>query len=160
MSEKELLTQEQAHQHFAKQSNGKVWELLMNEARTANQDQEMLMAAYASGYHWRFAGTPLHHQRAEWLIAHVHTVLGNAALALVHARNCQALTEANQSLMNDFDLAYAAEALARAHALDGNQAEAKRFKGEARRLGDLIKDPEDKKIFDGDFDGGGWFGIE
>jgi hypothetical protein len=30
----------------------------------------------------------------------------------------------------------------------------------ARELGDQIKNAEDKKIFDGDIDGGDWFGFE
>jgi hypothetical protein len=158
MNEKQQFTLVEAHQEFAKQTNGKTWELLMKESRTSTEDQEMLAAAYASAYHWGIVGTPLHHQRAEWMLAHVHTVLGNAEAALAHAQTCQELTEANKSLMKDFDLAYAAEGLARAHALAGNQVEAKRLKAEARKLGNQIDNAEDKKIFNGDFEGGDWFG--
>jgi hypothetical protein len=159
MSEKEHFTLEEAHQEFAKSTNGKVWNLLMKESRSPAEDQEMLEAAYTSAYHWRVVGTPLHHQRAEWMLAHVHTVLGNAEAALAHAQTCQDLTEANKSLMKDFDLAFAAEGLARAHALAGNQDKAKRYKDQARQLGDQIQDAEDKQIFDGDFESGDWFGI-
>ena len=159
MTKKQQFTLEEAHQEFAKQANGKTWDLLMKTSRTTAEDREMLAAAYTSGYHWRFAGTPLHHQRAEWLLAHVHTVLGNAAAALAHAQYCASLTEANKSLMKDFDLAYAAEGLARAYALVGNPVEAMRHKTEARQLGDQIQNAEDKKIFDGDFESGDWFGV-
>lgn len=131
----------------------------MKPSRTTSEDREMLAAAYTSGYHWRFAGTPVQLQRAEWLLAHVHTVLGNPAAALFHAENCLALTEANHSLMKDFDLAYSAEGLARAHALAGNPDQARQFKARARQLGDQIQGAEDKKIFDGDFEGGDWFGV-
>jgi hypothetical protein len=157
---KEIFTLDEAHQEFAKQANGQVWKLLMQDNRTAEEDQRMLAAAFASAYHWSIVGTALHHQRAEWLLAHVHTALGNTSAALDHAQICQELTQANQELMKDFDLAYAAEGLARAHALAGNSAEAKRLKAEARRLGNLIQNAEDKQIFDGDFSGGDWFGVE
>lgn len=159
MREKERFTLEEAHQEFAKSSNGKVWDLLMIEDRSPVEDQVMLTAAYASAYHWGFVGTPINHQRAEWLLAHVHTILGNVPAALVHAKRCYELTGMNQSLMKVFDMAYAAEGLARAHALAGNQAEALRYKDQARKLGDRIQDAEDKKIFDGDFEGGDWFGV-
>jgi hypothetical protein len=157
---KEIFTLDEAHQEFAKQANGQVWKLLMQDNRTAEEDQRMLAAAFASAYHWSIVGTALHHQRAEWLLAHVFTVLKDAAAALDHAKNCQQLTEANLDLMKDFDLAYAAEGLARAHALAGNLTEAKQLKAEARRFGDLIQNAEDKQIFDGDFDTGGWFGVQ
>jgi endonuclease/exonuclease/phosphatase (EEP) superfamily protein YafD len=159
MSEKDQFTLEEAHLTFAKSFNGKVWGLLGNADRTPTDDQEMVMAAYSSAYHWRFVGTALHQQRAEWMLAHVHTVLGNSATALAHAQTCHELTEANKSQMKDFDLAYASEGLARAHALAKNQTEAKRYKDQARQLGDKIENAEDKKIFDGDFNSGDWFGV-
>jgi hypothetical protein len=159
MSEKEHFTPEEAHQEFAKSANGQVWNLLMKESRSPEEDQEMLEAAYASAYHWRVVGTPLHHQRAEWMLAHVHTVLGNAEAALTHAQTCHELTETNKPLMKDFDLAFAAEGLARAHALAGDRAEARKHKDRARQLGDQIQDAEDKQIFSGDFESGDWFGV-
>ena len=159
MNEKEQVTLEEAHLSFAKDFNGKVWDLLGKADRSPAENQEMVMAAYASAYHWHFAGTPLHQQRGEWMLAHVHTAIGNAVSALAHAQSCLELTEENKSLMKDFDQAYAAEGLARAYALAGKHAEAKHFKDQARQLGDRIKDAEDKKIFDGDFDSGDWFGI-
>ncbi len=52
--------------------------------------------------------------------------------------------------IGDWDLAYAYEALARAHALAGN-AEAEEWKAKARSAGDAIADPEDREHFDEDF---------
>jgi hypothetical protein len=159
MEKKELYKLEEAQREFGKQTNKRTWELLMKENRSPTEDQQMLEAAYASSYHWKMAGTPLNHQRAAWLLAHVYTVLGQADQALFHARACQALTEKHQALMEDFDLAYAAEGLARANALAGSLDDARRLKTEARQLGNQIKDPEDKKIFDGDLDSGDWYGL-
>jgi hypothetical protein len=159
MSKMEKFTLEEAHLQFAKETNNKVWELLSDEKRSESANQEMLEAAYASSYHWRIVGTALNRQRAEWMLAHVFTILGKSEAALAHAQACQALTEAHRDLMSDFDLAYAAEGLARAYALAGNLEEAGRLKAEARRLGDQIQDAEDMKIFDGDLDGGDWYGL-
>jgi hypothetical protein len=94
------------------------------------------------------------------LIAHVYTVLGHAEPALRHAERCMLLTERHRDEMEDFDLAYAHEGLARAAALSGNRELAAANKRRSRELGDLIADAEDKQIFDGDYSGGDWHGVE
>jgi hypothetical protein len=58
--------------------------------------------------------------------------------------------------MEDFDLAYAQEALARAFALAGDQDQALVHWRKAADLGDQIQDPEDRRIFQGDFQSGNW----
>jgi hypothetical protein len=159
MTEGKTYTLEETHLYFAKTLNGKVWELLGKADRSPAENEEMLHAAYASCWHWLAAGTPLHHQRGEWLIAHVYTVLGYGEPALRHARRCLALTEGNASLMQDFDWAYAHEGLARAFALAGDRGEALHHLQIAQEKGEEIKNDEDKNIFLGDLQGGEWFGI-
>ncbi len=61
--------------------------------------------------------------------------------------------------MQDFDVAYAFEALARAHAMLGDQKMAEEFLYLAEQAGGGIADEEDKSIFMGDFDGGEWYGL-
>src|SRR5512135_1832603 len=102
MDEIERYTIEEAHSYFAKSSNARVWELLQKPERLPSENDEMLHAAHACAYHWRFAGTPLHQQRAEWLISHVHVVLDHATEALRHAERCFELTQAHKELMHDF----------------------------------------------------------
>ena len=160
MEEARTYTINEAHQHFAKSTNGRVWELSQKPDRSRADDDEMLYAAHACTYHWKYAGTAIHQQRGEWLISHVHVVLGNATEAVRHARRCFELTEANKDLMQDFDIAYAYEGLARVHALSRNQKEAREFFERARQAGDMIEDGEDKTIFIGDINGGDWFGIK
>ena len=58
--------------------------------------------------------------------------------------------------LTDFDLAYAMEAMARAHALAGMSDESAQYRALAQKLGEAIADEDDKKIFLGDFDGGPW----
>lgn len=148
-----------AHQFFAIELNNEVWSLLQKTDRTDDENERMIHAAHASCYHWLKVGTGLNHQRGEWLTAHVYTELGFQAEALRHAKMCLALTEKHRDLMQDFDLAYAQEAMARAHALTGNRAEAIRYRETAEKLGNSITGDEDRKIFLGDFDGGSWYGL-
>ncbi len=159
MDEEKKYTLEEAHQHFAKTLNGKVWELLQNSGRSKSEDELMIHAAHASCYHWLNAGTGLHHQRAEWLIAHVYTVLSMADSALWHADRCLELTNEFADSMKDFDLAYAYEGIARANALAGNQDEAIRYIQLADNSGQAISNDEDKDIFFGDFNSGDWHGL-
>ena len=112
------------HEAFAKETNGEVWRLLEKTDRTPADDEQMIHAAHASCYHWLFAGTPLHHQRGEWLIARAYTALGHREAAERHTRRCLALTESHRDLMQDFDLAFAHELAARTAALVGGRPRA------------------------------------
>ena len=119
MEEIKTYTLDEAHKYFAQSTNGRVWELLQKSNRLPFEDEEMLHAAHACTYHWQFVGTAAHQQRGEWLISHVHVVLGHGNEALRHAQRCFELTEANRHLMQDFDIAYAFEGIARAQAMLG-----------------------------------------
>lgn len=160
MNSEESYTFEQAHKEFAKRTNGRVWNLLGKTDRTPAEDEEMESAAFASLYHWRQVGTEVHHQRAEWLIARVYTVLGEAYPAVKHANRCLELTEAHKSEMEDFDFAYAYEGMARANALDGNRQVAENYLQMAESAGKEIADLESKKIFMSDLNTGDWYGIK
>ena len=118
---------DEANLLFAKKIHGRTWELLDKFERTAADDQEMIDAAHASLYHWRSAGNGLNHQRGEWLIARVYTVIGDKHAAIRHANCCLELTTEHKDLMRDFDIAFAYECLARAHALMGNKKRSKTF---------------------------------
>lgn len=159
MTEERTLTLAEAHKYFAIETNGECWELLGKPDRTPEEDERMLYAAHTSAYHWLDAGTPLHHQRGEWMLAHVYTELGLKSEALRHASRCVALTDQHEALMADFDKAYALMALARAHALAGNREEGAYYYALARAAGEVIANEEDKKYFVGDFTQSNWFGL-
>ena len=152
-------TLSEASLQFAKNINSQVWELLQQPQRTRVEDELLVHAAHASCYHWLRNGSELHHQRAEWLLAHVYTVLKMPSLALKYAARCNELTQEFMSLMRDFDRAYAFEALARANALAGNRVEALKYIDLAEKASHEIQDNEDLKIFSEDFKGGDWFGL-
>jgi hypothetical protein len=58
--------------------------------------------------------------------------------------------------MADFDLAFAHECLARAHALSGDHVAAGRELEMARKAGESIADREDREIFFDSLRGGNW----
>lgn len=159
MDETKTYTIEEAHRYFAKAINGRVWELLQKTERSQGENDELLYAAYGCTYHWKFAGTVAHQQRGEWLISHVHAVLGHGNEALRHAQRCFELTEAHRDLMRDFDVAYAFEGMARAQAMLGDHRLAEEFLVLAQQAGNAIANEEDRSIFMGDFDGGEWYGL-
>ena len=159
MSEMKTYTQEEAHKHFAISTNGLVWQLFEKKDRSKSDEELMIHAAHTSCYHWLQVGTGLHHQRAEWLLSHVYAEVGIASATLKHAKRCQDLTEEYIELMQDFDFAYAHEALARAYALNGPVDETMMYIRKAEVSGQAIANEEDRKIFLADFNGGNWYGM-
>jgi pentatricopeptide repeat protein len=159
MDEGKMFDQEAVHRDFAKRLNSRTWELLNNVDRTEEDDLEMEYGAVSSLYHWSQCGTALHKQRGEWLLAHVYTILGYSAASLRHATRCHTITLKYPDLMQDFDLAYAYEGMARSLALAGEMEEAKSFFQKAKEAGVAINNEEDRTIFLGDLEAGDWFGL-
>jgi hypothetical protein len=123
-----------------------VWRLM--ESR--EDDERMLRAAHASAYHWAEAPEcePKNRARSEWQLSRVYTVFGRAEPALHHAQRCLAICEANPDNMEDWDLPFAYEALARAYRVAGIDEEAARCQQRARELGEQIADAEDREHLD------------
>jgi tetratricopeptide (TPR) repeat protein len=160
MSEEKHYTLAQAQLEFAKRSFNCIWPLLEKTQRTPDEDQEMVLAAFASLYHWKKAGTAVHAQRGSWMISRVYQELGRAVDALGWAQSCLEISKEHPTEMKDFDLAYAQEALARAYALSGEEDKALKHRQKAIELGEKIKDPEDKRIFQDDLRSGNWYNLQ
>jgi hypothetical protein len=123
----------------------RVWALLEQEQRTPAEVDEMLHAAHASRYHWGEVGEPVNLARGEWQCSRVYAVLGRAEPALWHGRRCLDLCDEHG--IGDFDLAYAYEALARAHRVAGQVPEAEAYERLAFEAAERILDPEDREHF-------------
>jgi hypothetical protein len=158
--EEPLFDHELAHKHFAPRLNVECWNLIDQETRTEDENRRMLMAAFASCYHWLHAGNDVNQQRGEWLIAKAYSVLGDGPNCLQHARRCMEWTDNIDGQLKDFDRAYAREMLARGHALCGQLDRARELKAQARELGEQIANEEDRKIFLADLTGGNWNGVD
>jgi hypothetical protein len=101
-----------------------VWILLEQPNRTRADDDRMLHLAHASRYHWGEVGTPAQLARGEWQCSRVYAVLGRAEPCRHHAQ--RVLDLCTENALGDWDLAFAHEALARAHAIAGDPDSARR----------------------------------
>lgn len=140
-------------------ANNGTWDWLAkpDAERTADDDEAMTLSAYAAAYHWARAARrgPENVARAEWLLSRVWAVRGNGALALHHGDRCMAAcSDAN---LNDFDLAYAHEARARALAGLGRNDEAAAERSLAAAV--PIADDEDRELVVADLAAEPWFGV-
>jgi hypothetical protein len=131
---------------LAAQLFNETWRLMEKENRTTEDDDRMIHAAHASRYHWGQvpAATPAHLARGEWQISRVYTVLGRGEPALHHAQRVLDICQANG--IGDWDLAFAYEALARAHAVGGDATQARNHTDQALAAAREITDDEDRAL--------------
>ena len=136
-----------AHRWFAVELNNNLWPALEAGRWSADEAEQNIHAAHASCYHWMQAGSVANHARAELLVANVYAAAGYGESALRHALRCQELIAENRFAFEDWDFAFAYDALARAYALTGDAGEAEHHLQQAQNAGDAIVDEEDRAIF-------------
>ena len=142
-----------AHRRLGVDLFNHVWTLLETADRTPEQTDEMVHAAHASCHHWSLADgrIPANAARGHWQCARVYATLGRAEPALWHARRCLAILEAAGAEGREgWDLAAACQGLARAHAVAGDAAEARRWVDRARTELATLEDAEDRSLIEGD----------
>jgi len=120
-----------------------VWRLLDSR----EDDERMLHATHASAYHWSVAAEcePKNRARSEWQISRVYAVLGRGEPALHHARRCLELCQEHPENMEDWDLPFAYEALARAHLVAGADDDGRHYELIAREACKTLTDHEDRE---------------
>ncbi len=158
MTEEKTYTLGEAQRYFAVETNKLTWGLLGKADRTEAENDRLIQLAHASAFHWSEIGTAVNYTRGEWLISHVYAVLNRPEAALFHAQRCLQICLDNA--FDDFDLAYAYEAVARAAAANSKQADYEKYVALAQTAGEQIKDAEDKSIFVGDFEAGPWYDLK
>jgi DNA-binding transcriptional MerR regulator len=134
----------ESHRHWGKTLFNDTWRLMEKEDRTPDEDAQMIHQAHASAYHWLQAGTPAHHARGHWQCSRVYCVLGRGEPALYHARFVLDICQRHG--IGDWDLAFAYEALARAHAVAGDRDEARRWLEQARLASAGIAEDDDREL--------------
>lgn len=137
--------QKKVHHNQAVECFNATWGLLDKTDRSPGDDMDMIHTAHASRFHWGAIGTPLEFQRGEWQISRVYSVLSRGESALFHAQYCFDICTENG--IGDFDMAFACEAMARAHKLLGNQVKKDIFIEKAKVASGNIEDPENKEYF-------------
>jgi len=138
------------HRRLGIELYNRTWELLEGGA----DPDETVHAAHASAYHWfQAAGaTAANRARSHWLCSHVYAVLGRAEPAIHHGDRCLTLVEGAPEEMEEFDLPAAYEALARAHAVVGDSAEAARYLELGRTEAAKVADDEDREHLESQLD--------
>ena len=134
---------EESHKKFAVSLFNLTWSLLDKKDRTRDEDDKMIHSAHASRFHWGEIGKPLHFERGEWQISRVYSVLKRSEPALYHAKRCLEICKENN--IGDFDIAFAYEAMARAHAISRNKIECDKYIKLAKEAGEQIKKKEDRE---------------
>lgn len=151
------------HREIAVDLNNAVWESLdaneITEASPIEDRERLLYAAYTSTWHWLQVGTAANHARGEHLISRVAARIGDPEAALRHAIRCLDLVEANPAVCEDWDLAFALEAMARAQAAAGDRTRALETLHRARDATRAIADPEDRAVVEGELARPPWFGL-
>ena len=144
MTEKKGLTRKE-HKKLGIDLFNLTWSLLDKKDRAKEEDDKMVHAAHASRFHWGETGTPLEFERGEWQISRVYSTLKRSESALYHAKRCLDICKENN--IGDFDIAFAFEAMARAHAIAGNKTRCEKYLRLAEEAGEHIEKKEDKTYF-------------
>jgi hypothetical protein len=110
-------TEVAARRGLAATCNNMAVELRTGRRGNAELDALMLDLACAARALWGSAGTWVHAERAEYQLARCHAVLGQGAVALLHAQACLAIIDANANApeADALERFFAHEALAWAH---------------------------------------------
>lgn len=108
------------HRRFAIEMFNRSWDLLEMPDRSADDDAEMLAAAFGSAWHWAQVGTAENIALGDHQIAKVASHVGQPALALHYAR--RALEAIEIGHFGDWQVAAAYEGMARACAAAGDAA--------------------------------------
>ncbi len=125
------------------------WRLMELPARSSAQDDEMIHTAHASRYHWGRVGVAVNLARGEYLCSRVYAVLKRPEPSVWHARRCLEILTATGG-GEDWDLAGAYVALARAYTTSGDTAAARGWIEKARVALDAISNPKDRELIEED----------
>lgn len=153
------------HRRLGVDLNNATWKVLASGGpspeASADERDDLLYGAYASAYHWRHAegATVANRARAEHLISRSATGVGRFVAGLDHGMRCLELCVENPDAVEDWDFAFAHEAIARALAGLGKRRDARRQRTVAAEKGEAIADVEDKKVFLEEFAREPWFGL-
>ena len=131
------------HREEAVKCFNATWGLIDKSDRTHDDDVNMIHMAHASRHHWGQIGTAVEFTRGEWQISRVYSLLGMGESALFHAT--EALRICSDSRIGDFDLAFAYEAMARAHSVLGNHGDKSAFIEKAKAAAKAIKEEGNRK---------------
>jgi len=133
------------HRKLAASLFNSTWKLILKKRRTKADSDTMIHMAHASRYHWSVVGGPKENAIGEWQISHVYALLGRPEPSLYHAQRSLEICQAGN--VEDFPIAYAYEALARAFAIAGETKLRAACLKLAKAFGEKIAEADDRALF-------------
>ena len=106
-----------AHRAEAIETYNRAWALLGTDPRSADQDAELLTAAFTSRHHWSSVGGAQQWIVADWMVSRAAAAVGMGQLALLFAERAYGAALEDGT---DWLEASAAEGVARAFAAAGD----------------------------------------
>lgn len=134
------------HEGVAAELFNRCWELIEDDARTADDDVEMVLSAMTSRWHWGRVGGPEQIATGDWQVAHVASLLGNAGLATMFAQRNLATAIAER--WDGWRLASAHEGMARACATAGDAEGRQLHLAKARDALRLEDDADSREVIE------------
>jgi len=128
---------------LATQLFNRCWDLL-STTRDADDDVELMTAAFSSRFHWLNAGALEQWIVSDWMVARAAAAIGEGELALRFATRAHSAAQENE--VPDWLIASSAEGVARAYAALGDVKEFNNWSALATRLIEVIADPEDQAL--------------
>lgn len=123
------------------------WELLETEARTEDEDAELVTCSFAARHYWLDVGGPEQWTISDWMVSRAAGALGHGALSLWFAQ--RANDAAHAEGIPDWLVASTAEGLARAYFQAGDIDEGEAWAATAARLVGEIDDDEERTLIAG-----------
>ena len=140
-----------AHRHFSAHCFNAAWDLIDKQARTPDEEEQMLLLAQASLWHWtqREDCTPRNLSVGYWQLARIYALLGWPEEAWRAGEAALRFAENEPP----FYRGYAHEALARAAMLAGDVSRQKHHLNEARWCAAEVTDAGERAALETDLNG-------
>jgi len=134
------------NKYFAVELNNRCWDLIdRTEPLSEVEIHRLVDRAHASLFHWSEIGEAVNIARGHYLVSRAYVVAGNHLEALRHST--LSLNTCKENDIEDFDLAFAYEAMARAQQIGRNFECQKLFMGLAKKAGEKIAAQKDRTVF-------------
>lgn len=149
MAEEKKYSIPEADHYFGVMFNNAIFSLLKKNEKSDAAHDEIINLAHGALLHWSRdpKRTKANLARGENMVAFAYINAGRKNEAIYHAEKNMRLVKDFESEMEDFDLAYAAMAMAGSQNLAGQKLETEKYLKEAKERGENLKNIEDKKIY-------------
>jgi hypothetical protein len=138
---------EAAHRQLAVDTYNAAWDLVDSPERTVAEEDEMLLLAFASRFHWdRAGGGDEQLAIGDWFIGHCAAHVGMAGLAQRYSN--RALDRVEAAGIEGWLRASAYEGMARAAACAGNAEDRARYAELAAEALAGVDDPEEREVIE------------